>query len=52
MFFRIGHPVIRLKRVAISFFNIKGLKPGDFRELTPAEVERFVKQSEVKNAGT
>jgi 23S rRNA pseudouridine2605 synthase len=54
MFRRIGHPVMKLKRVAISFFNIKGLKPGDYRELTPAEVKRFINQSEVRNerAGT
>lgn len=39
MFFRIGHPVQRLRRVAIGRVADGALRPGDYRELTPAEVE-------------
>jgi 23S rRNA pseudouridine2605 synthase len=43
MFERIGHPVIKLKRVRIAFLTDAGLAPGRFRHLTPAEVERLKK---------
>ncbi len=39
MFFGIGHPVKRLKRVAIGALDDRRLPPGRMRELTPAEVE-------------
>jgi 23S rRNA pseudouridine2605 synthase len=35
----IGHPVVRLRRVAIGPLSDHTLGPGDFRELTRAEVE-------------
>ncbi len=38
----VGHPTLRLVRVALGPFSIRGLKPGTFRELTPAERERLV----------
>lgn len=41
MFERIGHPVLKLKRVRIAFLTDEGLVPGRFRQLTPAEVERL-----------
>jgi 23S rRNA pseudouridine2605 synthase len=41
MFERIGHPVLKLKRVGIAFLTDQGLAPGKFRDLTPAEVERL-----------
>lgn len=37
----IGHPVDRLKRVAIGPIRDERLKVGQWRELTPAEVERL-----------
>lgn len=37
----VGHPVIRLKRVRFAFLDLKGLKPGEWRDLTPAEVGRL-----------
>lgn len=37
MFFRIDHPVIKLKRVAMGPVRLGGLKPGAFRPLTPEE---------------
>jgi pseudouridine synthase len=39
MFERVGHPVIKLKRVRIASLTDQGLAPGEFRPLTPAEVE-------------
>lgn len=41
MFFRIGHPVKRLKRVAIGTVRDPHLPPGGVRELTPREVTRL-----------
>lgn len=39
MFERIGHPVVKLKRVRIALLSDHGLAPGHFRHLTPAEVK-------------
>jgi 23S rRNA pseudouridine2605 synthase len=39
MFFRIGHPVARLRRVAIGPVRDAHLAAGSWRELTDAEVE-------------
>ena len=39
----IGHPVSHLQRVAIGPIRDARLKPGHWRELTPAEVERLRK---------
>jgi len=39
MFERVGHPVQKLRRVAIGPLADPGLAPGDLRELTPREVE-------------
>ena len=41
MFERIGHPVIKLKRVRIAFLTDRNLAPGAFRHLSPGEVERL-----------
>ena len=41
MFLRIGHPVQRLRRVAIGPLTDPRLPVGAFRELTAAEVERL-----------
>jgi 23S rRNA pseudouridine2457 synthase len=38
----VGHPTLRLVRVAIGPFSIRGLEPGTFRELTPVERERLI----------
>lgn len=43
MFEMIGHPVIKLRRVAIGFLTDPKLKPGDYRYLTRAEIQRFLK---------
>ncbi len=34
----VGHPVVRLRRVRIGPIHLGALKPGEFRELTRAEV--------------
>lgn len=43
MFKHFGLLVEKLRRVKIGFLDLGGLKPGEFRYLTPAEVERFRK---------
>lgn len=49
MFDSIGHSVIKLRRVAIGFLRNEKLRPGQFRELKPAEVNRFM-QAATANA--
>lgn len=44
MFERIGHPVIKLKRVRIDGIELGNLPPGNFRYLTPEEVKRLKKE--------
>ena len=39
MFFRIGHPVMRLKRTQIGGLTDPYLRSGSWRELEPAEIE-------------
>jgi 23S rRNA pseudouridine2605 synthase len=41
LFFRAGHHVQRLRRTAIGPLRDTSLKPGDFRDLTAAEVKRL-----------
>ncbi|MFS0781155.1 pseudouridine synthase [Bacillus sp. 1P06AnD] len=41
MFDAIGHPVMKLKREQYGFLTLKGLRPGDARELTPHEVKQL-----------
>jgi 23S rRNA pseudouridine2605 synthase len=38
---QIGHPVKRLERIRVGPLELGGLKPGTFRQLTDAEVERL-----------
>jgi pseudouridine synthase len=37
----VGHPVSKLRRVAFGPLRLKGLEPGQWRDLTPAEVDRL-----------
>jgi 23S rRNA pseudouridine2605 synthase len=37
----IGHPVKKLKRERFAFLDLRGMNPGDFRELTPKEVNQL-----------
>ncbi len=41
MCWNIGHPVCRLKRVRFAGLGPGRLKPGEYRHLTPEEVERL-----------
>jgi pseudouridine synthase len=41
----IGHPVSRLRRVRIGPISDEHIRPGEFRDLTPAEVESLRKQA-------
>jgi 23S rRNA pseudouridine2605 synthase len=41
MFERIGHSIVKLKRVQIGFLRDTNLKPGEYRHLTPEEIRRF-----------
>jgi 23S rRNA pseudouridine2605 synthase len=46
----LGHPVRRLIRTQIGMLTIEGLKPGDFRDLTGAEVNLLgTPSSEIKH---
>lgn len=46
MFYRVGYPVQRLRRVAIGAVKDPRLRPGGFRELTPREVEGFMSRKD------
>jgi 23S rRNA pseudouridine2605 synthase len=37
----VGHPVLKLKRTALAFLTLDGLKQGEYRNLTPDEVEKI-----------
>ncbi|MCK9905625.1 rRNA pseudouridine synthase, partial [Frankia sp. Cpl3] len=37
----VGHPVITLARIQVGFLTLHGVKPGKFRHLTAAEVNRL-----------
>lgn len=45
MFDAVGHPVERLKRVAVGPLHDSRLKPGQWRDLTPAEVDALKRAS-------
>ncbi len=42
MFKRVGHPVVKLKRVRIGNLNAEGLGPGKYRRLSAGEVEALL----------
>lgn len=37
----VGHPVLWLQRTRMAFLTLKGLRPGEYRRLTPEEVDRL-----------
>jgi pseudouridine synthase len=41
MFTKAGHPVLKLRRVAIGPISDRGLPPGAWRRLTPDELRRL-----------
>jgi pseudouridine synthase len=38
---RVGHPVLKLKRIRYAFLELAGLLPGQYRHLSPQEVKRL-----------
>lgn len=38
----VGHPTLRLVRVAIGDLSLRGLQPGQWRDLTAEELERLI----------
>ncbi|MGX7419227.1 pseudouridine synthase [Carnobacterium gallinarum] len=53
MFLALGHPVQKLKRETYGTLNLSGLKPGDWRELKPFEVNQLrnlAKESQNKSS--
>ena len=48
MFEAVGHPVTRLVRRAIGPLELGRLKPGDYRKLSPLEVQSLFRASETK----
>lgn len=42
----VGHPTLRLVRIAIGPITLGSLKPGEWRELTRAEIQRLVTSAE------
>lgn len=38
----VGHPVSKLRRVALGPLTDKGLEPGEYRQLTPQEVRKLI----------
>jgi len=41
MFEKVGHPVVKLKRIKVGNLEIGNLEPGKYRRLTPQEVEEL-----------
>jgi 23S rRNA pseudouridine2605 synthase len=41
---KVGHPVMRLKRIGIGGLKLQGLKPGEMRHLTPDELRIMKRQ--------
>jgi len=48
--FRSGHPVEKLKRVALGSLRDTRLRPGEFRELTEKEVQRLRREARPASA--
>jgi 23S rRNA pseudouridine2605 synthase len=44
MFDTVGHSVLKLKRIRINGIELRDLKPGEYRYLTPAEVYKIKKE--------
>jgi len=44
----IGHPVLKLKRTKIGTVTLRGLPPGQYRELTPGEIRALLEAAGVE----
>jgi len=45
MFDKLGHTVLKLRRVRLGPLNLRGVPIGSYRELTPGEVDKLLKMS-------
>jgi len=52
MFEAVGHPVVRLKRLAVGPVTLEGLKPGAIRPLSHQEIVALKQQSRHEEAGS
>lgn len=48
MFAALGHKVLKLKRISYAFFDLKGMKIGEYRRLTSKEVKQFYNYVNIK----
>jgi pseudouridine synthase len=48
MMARLGHPVKKLRRVAVGPLKLRGLQPGQWRELTRQELKALKKAAQIK----
>jgi pseudouridine synthase len=46
---RVGHPVLKLKRIRYAFLGLAGLLPGQYRHLSPQEVKRLKSLAKVSD---
>jgi 23S rRNA pseudouridine2605 synthase len=46
----VGHRVVALERVAFGPLGLRGLRPGESRRLTPAEVRRLRRAADARAA--
>jgi pseudouridine synthase len=44
MFDKIGHPVLKLKRIRINGIELGRLGPGEFRYMTPEEITKLMNE--------
>jgi 23S rRNA pseudouridine2605 synthase len=51
MFEAVGHRVVELERVAFGPLGLRGLRPGESRRLTKAEIERLRQAAETHGRG-
>ncbi len=49
MFAAVGYEVLKLKREKIAFLDVKSLKSGEYRRLTPKEVKQLYVLTQQKN---
>ena len=48
MFAALGHKVLKLKRISYAFFDLEGMKIGEYRRLTTKEVEQLYNYVNIK----
>ena len=48
MFAALGHKVLKLKRISYAFFDLKGMKIGEYRRLTSKEVKQLYNYVNIK----